>query len=214
MVIYENFKIIHMEETKIEPLCVRKKNALKEMRDIIMAAGPACVPRSYIARKYQVSWRSAESWYESLLNEIPLESLESLKKIGNKALSKSLELLEQMIQSRETTPTMRLKAIDTLNRTIQTNTEFMEKFNMKPIVAQEMNMAVNATLDVERIIQIAQDSDKPRPGEQKQIEAQVIPPNQAQEKVVKVIDIPKTTEVPQAVEANLQRDSASNAKSI
>jgi hypothetical protein len=134
------------------------------MKDVILGLGPACVNRSMYARKYSVPWTTAERWYEALLNEIPLESLESLKKVGHKALSKSLDLLEQLILNPATTPAMRLKAIDTLNRTIQTNTEFLEKFNMKPIVAQELNMAVNATLDVARIIKIAQESAKPRLG--------------------------------------------------
>jgi tRNA A37 threonylcarbamoyladenosine biosynthesis protein TsaE len=52
----------------------------------------------------------------------------------------------------------RLAAGELFNRTMANQVEWVEKFNRKPKVADQLNMNVQATLDVDRIVAIAQKS--------------------------------------------------------
>ena len=141
-----------------EPLYTRKRACLNEMKEIIRLIGPWNVNKSALSRKHNLDWRAVDAMFTRVLSRIPHEAIENIKVMGEASIKASMALCERLLIDPSSSVKNKLEAIQKMNETLKHYTEFLEQYNMKAKVADEINLGVSGVLDVERIAKIAQDS--------------------------------------------------------
>ena len=147
-----------MKESKNKsPLSVRKKECIKEMKDIMRLVGYWNVNKTALARKYEVEWRSVDKWFTDILSRIPNEQINNIKIMGESSIKNSMALCERIVADPAARTRDKLDAISKLNETMKHYTEFLEKYGLKQKVAEELKVGVSGSLDMDRLLKIAQE---------------------------------------------------------
>ena len=151
------------EKEGIEPLCVRKRKCLTEMREIIRLIGPWSVSKAQMAKKYHIEWHTAQNWFTNLLKEIPREQIDNIKIMGEASSKQALAVCERILADPNSKVKDKLDASSRITDILKNYTEFLEQYNMKPKVADQIS--VSGGFDINKLIMIAQESNMPKTAE-------------------------------------------------
>ena len=113
--------------------------------------------RSEFAREVGVSEVQAHNDYHKIMKNIPQKDILELKSGLYRTYEKSIKDLLKIIDSPTTKMSERLQAMSVLNQTKRDWLDFLEKFELKDKVADELN--VNVT-DINTILERARKSKK------------------------------------------------------
>ena len=141
-----------------EPKAVRKRQCLEEIRDIIYKIGPWSVNINLLARKYDFEWRSVNRWYTNILKDTPRSTIDNIKIMGQASIKTAMAAYEKIMVDPRSSPHLKLEAIGKMNETIKHYTEFLEKYNLKAKIADDINLSLTGAVDVDKILKIAEES--------------------------------------------------------
>ena len=146
----------HMTESKDKkPLRQRKKECVSEMRDILRLVGYWNLNKTALARKHGVGWSAVDRWYTELLTHVQPERIANIQIMAESSFRTSLAVCERILADPNSKTRDKLDAIGRMNETLQHFTDFLEAYNMKPKVAEQIG--VYGEFDLTRILEIAQD---------------------------------------------------------
>jgi len=146
-----------MAKDKKRSLQVRKKECITEMKDIMRLIGYWNVNKTSLARKYEVEWRSVDKWFTDILTRIPNEQINNIKIMAEASIKNSMAVCERIMADPAARAREKLDAVSKLNETMKHYTDFLEKYGLKQKVAEELKVGVSGVLDIDRLLQIAQE---------------------------------------------------------
>jgi hypothetical protein len=139
-----------------EPLALRRRACLEEMRDYINQYGPWAVNKTYFSKKYEVQRYTITGWYTNLMRGVRPERIESIRNMGISSLSYAIGECEKILRDPNTKPFLRLKAAERLNDLLKTVTPWLESYGLKDKVAEKTEV-LTASLDLNRVLEIAKE---------------------------------------------------------
>lgn len=146
------------EELQKLPQALNRRLCLQEMKNVITQIGPTNINKNYYSKRYGRKWRTIDTWFTNLLNEIPVENVANIRVIGDNAMRQNLAVCERILMNAELRPSERLMAIRTRNDTIDKYTKFLEAYGLKEKIADKLE--VDGMLDVQRLMSIAQKKEE------------------------------------------------------
>lgn len=151
----ENKELV-TEDLKSLPKYLKRQKCLDELREIIWKIGPFSVNRNALAKKYKLEWQTVDKWYTNIIKDCPREKIENIKFMGEATIRTAMSHCERIMADPKTTPKLRLEAISKINETLRNYNDFLENFNMKPRIAQEISLT--GSFEVDKLLKIAQES--------------------------------------------------------
>ena len=118
----------------------RRKECVIEIKDTIRLLGAWSVNRLSLSKKYEVEWRTVDSWFRQCLQDIPREAVQNIKVMGETGIKKSMMTCERIISDPESSRSEKLKAIGIMNETLKHFTTFLEDYGDKKRVAEKISI--------------------------------------------------------------------------
>jgi hypothetical protein len=138
-----------MNETIKNPKCIRKKECIDEIRKYINLNAISSLNKYALAKKYEFDWHTIDKWVENILKEFPDEKIEYVRKRAEMALNHLLNQNERIILNQEIDVNTRMRAMDNMLKTIETQIKVLESFNRKPKTAELIEIkSININKDI------------------------------------------------------------------